>query len=103
MAGSQYLALLGLCLLVTLPHELLLGARVYRRPRALLAALLPVLVLFGGWDLIGHARGDWTWNPRYILGVRLLGLPVEEWLFLLVVPVCAVLTYEVLGRRRRAR
>ena len=97
----QYLALLGLCVTVTLPLEFVGGARVYRRPGRLLATLAPVVAVFGAWDLLGAHSGQWWYSRRYTLGWRLLGLPVEEWLFFLVVPTCAVLTYEVLGRGRR--
>ena len=98
MDAWQYLLVLGSCVAVTLPLEIIGGARVYRRPRALLATLPPVVAVFAGWDLIAAHRGDWWFSARYILGPRLAGLPVEEWLFFLVVPVCALLTYEVLGR-----
>jgi len=102
----HYLALLGACLLVTLPLELGLGARVYRRPARLAATVAPVAAVFGGWDLLAHAHGHWSFSDRYTLGVRLAGLPVEEWLFFLVVPVCVLLTYEAVGalpdRRRSA-
>jgi len=74
---------------------------VYRRPRALLTALVPVVTVFGGWDLLAVQHGDWWYSGRYTLGLTLFGLPLEEWLFFLVVPTCAVLTYEVLGRGRR--
>lgn len=97
----QYLVLLGLCVLVTLPLEFVGGARVYRRPRVLFATLVPVLIVFGGWDLLAVHHGDWRYSQHYTLGLSLLGLPVEEWLFFLVVPTCALLTYEVLGRGRR--
>jgi lycopene beta-cyclase len=97
----QYLLVLGLCAAVTLPLEIIGGARVYRRPRALLATLVPVVLVFAGWDLIAVRRGDWWFSAHYILGPRVAGLPVEEWLFFLVVPVCALLTYEVLGHRAR--
>lgn len=106
MAGFdrwQYLVLLGLCVLVTLPLEFVAGARVYRRPRALLATLAPVLIVFGGWDLLAVRHGEWGYSARYTLGWWVFGLPVEEWLFFLVVPTCAVLTYEVLGRFGRGR
>ncbi|GHJ48810.1 lycopene cyclase [Catellatospora sp. TT07R-123] len=98
MDPLRYLLILAACLAVTLPLELLLGARVYRRPRRLLAALAPVVALFVLWDLAAVARGHWWFDPRYTTGARLLGLPVEEWLFFVVVPLCALLTYEVLGR-----
>jgi lycopene beta-cyclase len=94
----QYLGLLGLCFLVTLPLEIAGGARVYRRPGPLIVTVTPVVILFGGWDLLAARQGDWWYSVHYTLGWRLLGLPVEEWLFFLVVPTCAALTYEVLGR-----
>ncbi|MBM6405305.1 lycopene cyclase domain-containing protein [Phycicoccus sp. CSK15P-2] len=104
----QYLLLMGACLLVTLPLELALRARVYRRPWRLLRALLPVVVLFVAWDVLGIARGHWTYSERYTTGVVLpLGVPLEELVFFLVVPVCGLLTYEavgtVLGWARRER
>jgi lycopene beta-cyclase len=98
MDAWQYLLVLALCAAVTLPLEFAGGARVYRRPKALLATLAPVLAVFAGWDLIAVHHGEWWFSPRYTLGLRIAGLPVEEWLFFLVVPVCALLTYEVLGR-----
>jgi len=97
----QYLLVLGSCVAVTLPLEIIGGARVYRRPKALLATLVPVVIVFAGWDLIAVRHGDWWFSARYTLGLRLAGLPVEEWLFFLVVPVCALLTYEVLRRAGR--
>ena len=101
MNAWQYLLVLGLCVAVTLPLEIIGGARVYRRHKALLAKLVPVVLVFAGWDLIAVRRGDWWFSARYILGPRVAGLPVEEWLFFLVVPVCALLTYEVLGHWAR--
>jgi lycopene beta-cyclase len=94
----QYLLVLGSCIAVTLPLEVIGGARVYRHPKALIVTLAPVVVVFAGWDLIGVHTGEWWFSARYTLGLRLASLPLEEWLFFLVVPVCALLTYEVLGR-----
>lgn len=83
---------------VTLPLELVLGARVYRRPQRWLAAVLPVLLMFGAWDWAEARAGAWGYNRRYILGPRLGGvLPLEEVLFFVVVPTCALLTYEAVG------
>jgi lycopene cyclase domain-containing protein len=98
MDAWQYVMVLGSCVVATLPLEIVAGARVYRRPKALLATLAPVMAIFAGWDLIAVHRGDWWFSARYTLGLRLAGLPIEEWLFFLVVPTCALLTYEVLGR-----
>lgn len=104
----QYLLLMAGCFVITLPLEFVFSARVYRRPARLLAALLPVLVVFVAWDVLGIARGLWSFSRRYTTGVRLpFHLPIEELVFFLVVPTSALLTYEAVGtvlrRVRRGR
>jgi lycopene beta-cyclase len=94
----QYLLLMAGCLLITLPLEFVLGARVYRRFGVALLALLPVVLLFSVWDIAGILRGHWTYNPRYVTGIQLvLGMPLEELVFFLVIPWCGLLTYEAVG------
>ena len=95
MRHLAYVGVLALCLLGTLPLELWLGVRVYRRPRRLLLTLLPVLVVFVVWDLYAVHAGHWTFDPAQTLGWVLPGgLPIEEVLFFLVVPVCSLLSFE---------
>jgi lycopene cyclase domain-containing protein len=90
-----YLGVLGFCLLVTLPLELVLGVRVYARWRRLLLTLLPVVPVFVAWDVYAVAAGHWDFDPAQTTGVLLPGeVPLEELLFFLVVPVCAVMTLE---------
>ncbi|ADP79887.1 lycopene cyclase domain-containing protein [Pseudofrankia inefficax] len=101
MRHLTYLAVLAVCLLGTAPLEILLRTRVYARWRRLVATLVPVLVVFAGWDLYAVARRQWTFDARSITGIRLPGgLPLEEVLFFVAVPVCAVLTLEAVRARR---
>ena len=99
MGHLTYLALLAGCLAVTAPLELLLRVRVYARWRRLLVTAAPGFVVFVGWTLYAIARGHWRYDAAQILGLRFPGgLPVEEALFFLVVPLCAVLTLEAVAR-----
>ena len=99
MGHLTYLSLLVGCLVVTAPLELLLGVRVYARWRRLLLAVLPEFVVFVIWVLYAIAAGHWDYSDRLTLGVRLPGgIPVEEVLFFLVVPVCAVLALEAVRK-----
>jgi len=94
------------CLLITLPLELVLEARVYARWRLMLLALLPTVLVFVVWDLVGIIRLHWTYNPEYISGVHLWVMPLEELVFFIVIPICGLLTYEAVGtvlRRLRER
>lgn len=88
----QYLLLLGGCLLITLPLEFL-GGGVYRQPRRLIRSLAPVLVVFLAWDAIAIVADVWHYNPRYISGIDVPFMPLEEFLFFVVIPICGLLTY----------
>ena len=95
MDDFQYLILMGLCLLVTLPLEFAFGARVWRRPARLLAALAPTVAVFYAWDALAIRRGHWWFDDRYTTGVVLpAGVPLEELVFFVVIPICALLTLE---------
>ena len=93
----QYLLLMAGCLLITLPLELLMGARVYRRPRRLLLALLPTVALFSAWDVWGIIRAHWWYSERFTTGWMIGSMPIEELVFFLVVPICGLLTLEAVG------
>jgi lycopene cyclase domain-containing protein len=95
----QYLILMGLCVLITLPLEFLFGARVWRRPRRLLYAMAAPTAIFVTWDLIAIARDHWDFNPRYVTGWELpFNFPVEELSFFIVIPICSLLTLEAVRR-----
>ena len=90
-----YMALLAGCLLVTAPLELVLRVRVYARWRRLLVAVVPEFAVFVVWVLYAIAQGHWDYSGELTLGVRLPGgIPVEEVLFFLVVPLCSVMALE---------
>ncbi len=95
-----YLLVMAGCFVVTLPLELLIGARVYSRPRRLLLTLVPVLAVFVTWDVLAiHAH---FWFYRRLTGVRLGNLPIEELVFFVVIPICSILTFEAVRRLRPA-
>ncbi|HEX2384260.1 MAG TPA: lycopene cyclase domain-containing protein [Acidimicrobiales bacterium] len=90
----QYMCLITGCLIATLPLEFVIGARVYRQGRRALWAIVPVLAVFGVWDWIAISRGDWWFAARYMSGVRVGVVPIEEIAFFVAIPLCALLTFE---------
>lgn len=95
----QYVLLMSACLILTLPLEFVLGARVYRRPLRLLQAVLITVLVFSIWDIIAIQAGLWSYSERFTSGIMLpLGLPLEELLFFIAIPICGLLTYEAVGR-----
>jgi lycopene cyclase domain-containing protein len=104
MDRFQYLGVLIGCVLVTLPLEFVAGARVGRRPARTFRAIAPAFLVFVAWDLWASHRGTWDFADRYTLGVRFPGgMVLEELLFFVVVPICALLTYETVRIMQQRR
>ena len=100
---SYLLVLLG-CLVSAIWLEPVLKVNVFRRWRRVLLTLLPVVVVFVLWDLAAIAAGHWTFDPEQTTGVVFPGgLPLDELLFFLVVPVCAILGFEAVRAVRAAQ
>lgn len=96
MSGPIYLYLD----LLTLAGPLLLSfdkkVAFYKSWKYLLPAIFVMGLFFIAKDVIFASMNIWGFNDRYLIGNRILGLPVEEWLFFLVVPYAIVFIYACL-------
>lgn len=69
--------------------------RVLRRPRLLLTAILPVSIFFLIWDAFAINQEHWTFDSDQTLDIiGPFNIPLEEYLFFIVIPIAAVLTLE---------
>ncbi len=104
MRQISYLHFLLGCFVSAVWLEPVLKVNVFRRWRRVLLTLLPVVVVFVLWDLAAIAAGHWTFDPEQTTGVVFPGgLPLDELLFFLVVPVCAILGFEAVRAVRAAQ
>lgn len=95
MRELTYGAMLVFVVVATLPLEVLLRTRVYARLRRLTLVLLCAGVPFLLWDVAATRAGHWSFDLSQTLGIVLLGgLPLEECLFFVVVPLASVMTLE---------
>jgi len=98
---ATYLLLLAACVVGTLPLEFVLHTRVYAQWLRLIGTLVPVVLVFGAWDLLAIHQHTWGYNAKYLVGVTLPGrLPLEELLFFLVIPTCSILAFEAVRARQ---
>ena len=102
MANAEYSLILAGCLAVTLPLDLVWHLHVYARLGLVMRALAVVVPAFVAWDLIVVGRW-WDYNARYVFSPRVGGLPLEEIAFFAVVPICAILTWEVVPAALESR
>jgi lycopene cyclase domain-containing protein len=68
----------------------------YKSWKYLFPAIIIMAVVFIGKDAIFTAHGIWAFNDEYLIGIRILGLPLEEWLFFITVPYACVFIYACL-------
>lgn len=96
MAGSTYLWVNIAC--IAGPFLLSFDKRVafYKTWKAFGLATLGTLAVFIPWDVWFTDRGVWGFNPEHLLGIDLINLPLEEWLFFISIPYACTFTFACL-------
>ena len=69
--------------------------KFYTKLKYLFPALLFANIIYIPWDIWFTKTGIWGFNQDYLLGYSLFSLPLEEWLFFLVIPYACFFIYEV--------
>ena len=77
--------------------------RILSRWAGFLAGFFVVSVPFLVWDYIATQDGHWAFNAEYILGPKLFGLPIEEILFFILVPMMMVVVWMLVRMRVKER
>lgn len=75
--------------------EIALKVSVLRRIKRTLFSILPVSTCFILWDGYAIANNHWNFDPEQIVGIfGPLNIPLEEYLFFLIIPIAAIMTIE---------
>lgn len=89
-----YLVLLLVYLIIPVVLSTQKKVRFVFRLRYLLPATIFAGAIFVMWDMRFTELGIWSFNPDYLTGIELIKVPVEEWLFFLILPLSSVYIYE---------
>lgn len=93
---SLYLIILTVSLAGPLALSFEKNLRLYTRWKYLLPAIFITLIVFGVWDMIFTDMGCWFFNPIHNSGIYINKLPLEEYLFFIVIPyACAFSFYAI--------
>ncbi|MCX8011203.1 MAG: lycopene cyclase domain-containing protein [Ignavibacteria bacterium] len=91
---SEYLLINIATIIVPLILTFEKKLKYYKKLPAVFGSIVIVGLVFITWDSIATSRGDWSFNPEYLVGVYLFGLPIEEILFFITVPYACLFLYE---------
>ena len=69
----------------------------YKKWRLLFPSIILMMLLFIPWDICFTHWSIWDFNSDYICGIKVFLLPIEEWIFFIVVPFSCVFIHEVLN------
>lgn len=67
--------------------------RFQRNWPALFAGIGMMMLVFIPWDVLFTTKAVWGFRQEHLSGLRLLHLPIEEWLFFVCIPFACVFTY----------
>lgn len=70
---------------------------MWKKWRFIFPAILITGFLFIVWDEIFTRIGVWAFNEKYLTGLFIGSLPLEEWLFFFTVPYACIFVYLVLN------
>ncbi|MFZ9879250.1 MAG: lycopene cyclase domain-containing protein [Candidatus Nanopelagicaceae bacterium] len=101
MLKYSYFAMLIFTFLGSIWLEVFLKVGVLRRIKRALLSILPVAILFLIWDYHAVISGHWWVDEEQVVGILgPKGIPLEEFLFFIVVPLAALLTIEAVRTQR---
>jgi lycopene cyclase domain-containing protein len=95
MQRFGYVAMLAFTICGSFWLEVILKVGVLRRWKRAASSILPIASLFIGWDTYAIKNGHWFFDRNQILGIYgPFGIPLEEYLFFVIVPLAALMTIE---------
>jgi lycopene cyclase domain-containing protein len=97
-----YVAMIVFTVIGSFWLEVFLKVGVLKQVKRMLLTIAPVAFLFIAWDKYAIAHGHWFFDKDQILGIY--GpwcIPLEEYLFFIVVPIAALMTIEAVRKTKK--
>jgi len=92
--------LYGLLLAVSVFVPLILSfernLQFYKNWKHLLPSIFTIATIFIIFDIAFTQKGVWGFNPKYHSAIKILGLPIEEYLFFVIIPYASIFLHNTI-------
>jgi lycopene cyclase domain-containing protein len=93
---SVYLALEIVAIAVPLLYSYDRKLQFFLKLKSVILSLLFVGSLYAIGDILFTKYGIWGFNPKYHSGILIFDLPLEEWMFFIVIPYASIFLHDTL-------
>lgn len=95
----EYLSILVILFVSAVLVEYRFHIHLYesRKDRVVVTAFFFVVGVV--WDTFAIMRGHWSFNEAGLVGIRIGVMPIEEYLFILIVPFWIITMYKLFEQR----
>jgi lycopene cyclase domain-containing protein len=94
----EYLAILTIIYSVFLGLKLRYKIRLFGSKVQALLFFAACLVIGIVWDSYAILRGHWTFGEQFFVGIRVGVMPLEEYLFILIIPFSVLVLYKIVTK-----
>ena len=102
MLKFSYFAMLLFTVVGSIWLEIFLKVVVLRRLKRAVLSIIPTAIIFLVWDYYAVVSGHWWFDKEQVVGIfGPKGIPLEEFLFFIVVPLASLLTIEAVRTQKR--
>ena len=97
----EYFLILVALLLVAVFLQRKLKFRIYHSINEMVVMVGTVFLIGVVWDYFATYRNHWVFPGSGLLGLRIYGLPIEEFMFFLIIPYFTLVLYKTFSVKLR--
>lgn len=95
----EYVLILILFVIATIFLKWKFKIQIYKSKNHLIMFNATFFIISTLWDYFATWRGHWTFEGPGLVGIKILWLPVEEFLFFLIVPQFGLALYKLFEKK----
>jgi len=95
----EYLIVLIFIFLVCIAVKVRYGLRIFKSAKECVLVLGSLFVIGSGLDSFALLRGYWSLEAKFFVGIKIGVMPLEEYLFMLVIPILTLTVYRLVREK----